>query len=187
MDSWLILLRTNFHQLDTSSQESIYFSYRELIYHDIYLLFKDHGLVEDVLQETFMKVVEQAPRLKDPTNIKAWIKKVARNTAFDFIKKNKKYRHVVDPNIILNYELDSSSLEMAVADQVEQQIRNEALHKALHQLNANYRKVLCLFYFKEVSYAEIAEQLQITEQAVAQMLVRARKKLFQYFSRKWGD
>lgn len=187
MEQWLTFLRNNFHHLDSSSQELIYSSYRELIYQDIYFLFRDHTLAEDVVQESFLKVVKQAPKLKDASNIKAWLKKVARNTAYDYMKKNKKYRHVSDLEIVKDIELVSPTSEIAVADQVEKQIRNEMLHEALNQLNTNYRNVLFLYYVEEKSYKAIAEELQISEQAVAQILVRARKKLLLYFSRKWVD
>ncbi|WP_223275655.1 RNA polymerase sigma factor [Paenibacillus elgii] len=89
MEQWLTFLRNNFHHLDNSSQELIYHSFRELIYHDIYFLFRDHALAEDVVQESFLKVVEKAPKLENTVNMKAWLKKVARNTAYDCFKKTK--------------------------------------------------------------------------------------------------
>ncbi|WP_338121914.1 sigma-70 region 4 domain-containing protein [Paenibacillus elgii] len=70
---------------------------------------------------------------------------------------------------------------------MEEKIRDELLHEALNQLNFKYRQVLLLFYIEEKSYREIAQELQISEQALAQILTRARKKLFYYFSRKWVD
>ncbi|MEJ8548197.1 RNA polymerase sigma factor [Brevibacillus borstelensis] len=187
MDQWISFLRNNFHHLDHSSQELIYHSYRELIYHDIYFLFRDHALAEDVVQESFLKVVEKAPKLGNTANMKAWVKKVARNTAFDYMKKNKKYRHVSDLQSVKENEFLSLTEELAVADQVEQQVRNEMLHEALNQLNMKYRSVLFLFYVEEKSYKEIAEELQVSEQALAQLLRRARQKLFDHFSRKWVD
>jgi len=187
MEQWLTFLRSNFHHLDTSSQELIYRSFREMIYHDIYFLSRDHALTEDVIQESFLKVIEKAPKMRNAINIKAWVKKVARNTAFDFLKKNKKYRHVSDLQLVKENEFYSPTEELAVTEQVEEQIRNELLHEALNQLNIRYRNVLFLFYIEEKSYREIAEELQISEDALAQLLTRARKKLFYYFSRKWVD
>ncbi|MGF9912409.1 sigma-70 family RNA polymerase sigma factor [Paenibacillus ehimensis] len=187
MEQWLTFLRNNFHHLDNSSQELIYRSFRELIYHDIYFLFRDHALAEDVVQESFLKVIEKAPKLENTSNMKAWLKNVARNTAYDCFKKNKKYRHVSDLQLVKDSEYFSPVEERTVADQVEEKIRDEMLHEALRQLNIKYRHVLLLFYIEEKSYREIAQELQISEQALAQILTRARKKLFYYFSRKWVD
>lgn len=119
--------------------------------------------------------------------MRAWVKKVAQNTAYDFLKKNKKYRHVSDLQLVKDNELFSPDTEIAVANQVEEQIRNEMLHEALNQLSIKHRNVLFLFYIEEKSYKEIAEELQLSEQALAQLLVRARKKLFDFFSKEWGD
>lgn len=74
-----------------------------------------------------------------------------------------------------------------VAEQVEDQIRNEVLHETLNELNPMYRQILFLYYIEEKPYREIAQQLGTTEQALAQMMVRARKKLFHYFSKRWVD
>lgn len=187
MEQWLTFLRSNFHYLDNASQELIYHSFRELIYHDIYFLFRDHGLAEDVVQESFLKAIEKAPGLENTTNMKAWLKRVARNTAFDMLKKNKKYRHVSDLELVKEDEFFYPTEQLAVADQVERQIRDETLHDALNQLNIKYRIVLFFFYIEEKSCKEIAEELQVSEQAIAQILTRARKKLLYYFSRKWVD
>ncbi|WP_144941355.1 RNA polymerase sigma factor [Paenibacillus sp. 32O-W] len=187
MEQWLIFLHSDFHHLDISSQELIYQSFRNMIYRDIYFLFRDHTLAEDVVQESFLKVVERAPKLRNTTNMKAWVKKVARNTAYDFLKKNKKYRYVSDLQLVKENEFFPPTEEILVDNLVEEHIRDEMLHEALNQLNIRYRNVLFLFYIEEKSYREIAEELQISEQALAQLLTRARKKLLYYFSRKWVD
>ena len=187
MDQWFKFFHNNFHLPDNSSQELIYHSFRELIYHDVYLLFRDHTLAEDVVQESFLKAVEKVPTLKNMSNIKAWLKKVARNTAYDCFKKNKKYRHASELQFVIEESEFFQTEEPAVADQVEQKIRDEMLHEALNQLNERYRHVLLLFYIEEKSYREIAEELKISEQALAQILARARKKLLYNFSRKWVD
>lgn len=187
MGQWLTFLRSNFHHLDNSSQELIYHSFRDLIYRDIYFLFRDHALAEDVVQESFIKIVDQSPKLRKTTNMKAWIKKVARNTAYDYLKKNKKYRYVSDLQLVKESEFVVPSIQVTIPEQVEEQVRDEMLHEALNQLNIKYRNVLFLFYVEEKSYREIAEELQVSEQALGQTLTRARKKLLHYFSRKWVD
>ncbi|MDT2257190.1 sigma factor [Paenibacillus larvae] len=80
-------LRSNFKDLDSSSQEWIYHSYKNLVYRDIYFLFREHELAEDVVQESILKVVDKATKLDNTANMKAWIKEVARNTAYDMLKK----------------------------------------------------------------------------------------------------
>ncbi|WP_028560578.1 RNA polymerase sigma factor [Paenibacillus pinihumi] len=184
-EQWNTFLRSNFSQMDSNSQQLLFHSYRNLIYRDIYFLFRNHELAEDIVQESFLKVVAKAPKLTNTTNMKAWIKKVARNIAYDYFKKNKKYYPISEHNAAI--ELTAVSQAQMLADQVEDQIRNEVLHQALNELSPNYRQAILLFYIEEKSYKEIAQELNTTEQALAQILMRARKKLYHYFSKKWVD
>lgn len=74
-EQWNTFLRSNFSQMDSNSQQLLFHSYRNLIYRDIYFLFRNHELAEDIVQESFLKVVAKAPKLTNTTNMKAWIKK----------------------------------------------------------------------------------------------------------------
>ncbi|WP_010276005.1 RNA polymerase sigma factor [Paenibacillus senegalensis] len=181
-EKWMYFLLYNFYNLDNDVQKTVYLNYRNLVYRDIYFLFRNHELAEDIVQESFLKVVAKAPKLKNTKNMKAWIIKISRNKAYDFFKKNKKYHHFSEPDIILNERHD-----LPVSDQVEDIIRNELLNEALNKLSIKYRQALFLYYVEEKSYKEIAIELGTTEQALAQTMVRARKKLYQHFSRKWVD
>ncbi|RJG21247.1 RNA polymerase sigma factor [Paenibacillus thiaminolyticus] len=187
MEQWLSFLQRNFQHLDRSSQELTYQSYREFIYHDIYFLLQNHQLTEDVIQESFLKVIDSSPKSKNAANMKAWLKKIARNTAYDYLRKDKKYQYLSNLESIEEKELFSSEAETAVADQVEEQIRDEMLHEALDQLNERYRNVLFRYYMEDKSHRELARELGISEQASAQLLVRARKKLRYYFCKRWVD
>ncbi|TDL55399.1 sigma-70 family RNA polymerase sigma factor [Paenibacillus dendritiformis] len=187
MEQWLSFLHSNFQHLDQSSQKFTYQSYREFIYHDIYFLLQNHDLTEDVIQESFLKVIASPPKAKDAAKIKAWLKKISRNTAYDYLRKYKKYQYLSNLESMEEEDLFASAAETAVADQVEEQIRDEMLHEALDQLNARYRNVLFRYYVEDKSHRELARELGISEQASAQLLVRARKKLRYYFCKRWVD
>lgn len=187
MEQWLSFLRYGFQQLDHQSQKLTYQSYRKFIYHDIYFLLRNHELTEDVIQESFLKVIASSPKSQNPVKIKAWLKQISRNTAFDYLRKNKKYQSLSNLESMDEEELFASAAETAVADQVEEQIRDEMLHEALNQLNARYRNVLFRYYVEDKSHRELARELGISEQASAQLLVRARKKLRYYFCKRWVD
>ncbi|BFH12439.1 sigma-70 family RNA polymerase sigma factor [Paenibacillus melissococcoides] len=187
MEQWLSFLRGDFRHLDRASQQLTYQSYREFIYRDIYFLLQNHDLTEDVIQESFLKVIASSPKSKKPAKMKAWLKKISRNTAYDYLRKNKNYQYLSHLESMDEEDLFTSAAETAVADQVEEQIRDETLHEALDQLNARYRNVLFRYYVEDKSHRELARELGISEQASAQLLVRARKKLRYYFCKKWVD
>ncbi|MBT2765344.1 sigma-70 family RNA polymerase sigma factor [Paenibacillus sp. ISL-20] len=184
-EQWLYFLRTNFYDLDHDTQKLAYEAYRNLVYRDIYFLTRSHELAEDVVQETFYKVVAKVPQLQDTKHLKAWMIKIARNYAYDLLKKNKKYHHLRDPQVVI--DMKAPFLRPTVAEQVEDQIRKEILLEALNELSPEYRQALFLYYIEEKPYKEIAQELETTEQALAQTMVRARKKLHLYFSKRWVD
>ncbi|GAC40916.1 RNA polymerase sigma factor [Paenibacillus popilliae] len=187
MEPWLSLLHSNFQHLERSSQKLTYQSYRKFIYNDIYYLLQNHDLTEDVIQESFLKVIASSPTSKNAEKIKAWLKKIARNTAYDYVRKNKKYQFLTHLESMDEEELFAAAAETAVAEQVEEQIRDEMLHEALEQLNARYRNVLFRYYVEDKSHRELAREFGISEQASAQLLGRARKKLRHHFFKKWTD
>ncbi|MNW46292.1 RNA polymerase sigma factor SigM [compost metagenome] len=182
---WLYLLCSNFYNLDHKAQNLAYEAYRNLVYKDIFFVTRDHELTKDVVQETFYKVVDKAPHLKDTKHLKAWIIKIARNHVYDLYKKNQKYHHIKEPQVVI--DMEAPFLTTSVSEQVENKIRNEILHEALIELKSEYRQALFMYYIEEKPYKEIAREMNTTEQALAQTMARARKKLYFYFSKRWVD
>lgn len=184
-----ILLRRNIHTLDAETQRRVFFSFRQLVYRDIYFLLHDHALTEDVIQEAFMKAIAKAGQIREDSNLKAWLRQVSRNTAYDMLRKNKRFRHVIGlSSVNINEEVDSSFISPVDVEQtVEQMLRDETLHEAIGELKYEYRLVLFLYYIAGLSYAEIVKETGISEQVLTQRLARARKKLAVQFSEKWGD
>ncbi|WP_028543698.1 RNA polymerase sigma factor [Paenibacillus taiwanensis] len=186
MERWLLFLRDNIHHLDSSTQQSVYDSYKKLIYRDIYLLFRNHELAEDVVQESFIKVMMKAPKLHHSNNLKAWIKKVARNTAYDYMKKHRKY-YPLPHSLLVRYLEHHTQADTTLVDKlIESKIRQEMLYQSLGQLNAKYQTVIRLYYLENKSCRVIAHKLKMSEHALTQLLYRARKKLHTHFSKKWG-
>lgn len=183
------LLKCNIYTLDAATQKRVFISFRQLVYRDIYFLLHDHGLTEDVIQEAFMKAADKAYQIRDDSNLKAWLRKVARNTAYDMLRKNKKFRQAIQTsNVMMNEDMDQEAISpFNLEETVEGIVRNETLHEALKELKYEYRLVLFLYYIAGLSYAEIAQETGITEQVLTQRMARARKKLAAHFSDKWGD
>ncbi|AJS61166.1 RNA polymerase sigma factor [Paenibacillus sp. IHBB 10380] len=186
MEQWLFLLRSKIEELDINTQQFIYDSFYKQLYADIYFLIRDHGITEDIIQDAFLKVTSSAPKLKHDTHLKSWVRRVTRNCAIDWIRKNKKNRQEYE-YLDVNISNSMFNEEISVASEIENNTRDELLHQALNELKPSYRIILLMFYWEQKSYKEICNELAITEQVLTQRLARARKKLFQHFSRKWVD
>ncbi len=187
MDEWLHLLRVNINKLDSELQEIIYNSFHKFAYKNIYFLILDHSTTEDIIHESFLKLITHGTRMKHDTNIKGWIRQVTRNTTLDWIRKDRVRRHYFNKAIIDSTEETLSVYEVDIASKVEKKFRNKLLYQSIAELKPEYRHLLVLRYLEEKSFKEIREVLHLSEQIIAQRLVRARKKLFQKFSRKWME
>ncbi|WP_433940830.1 RNA polymerase sigma factor [Paenibacillus lautus] len=166
---------------DISPEEKVYRLYYHYLYRYIVPLIKDHSSIEDIIHDSFIKIMNHWPRGTVPDI--AWIKRVVRNTALDHYRKLKKVQIFYDAEQVNTIkELDS---HINTLDRIEEKIKKELLHQTINELKRDYRDLIKLFYFQGKSYKEISQELKLSEQVITQRLFRARKKLYHSFSKKW--
>ncbi|MEK4519328.1 sigma-70 family RNA polymerase sigma factor [Paenibacillus sp. FSL H8-0122] len=183
MKEWFYLFYQDFELLSFEQQETVYLSFYNLVYKNTYYLTNDHGMTEDIIQESFFKANANAHKY-EIINTNAWIKQITRNTALDILKKNQLINlHSIN---IDEGNIQIPEQQVEVIQQVEDKIKYELLHQSIMSLKPDYRIVITLFYIEGLSYKELSALLQISEQAVSQRLARARKKLLQQFQDRWG-
>jgi RNA polymerase sigma-70 factor (ECF subfamily) len=184
-----ILFRKDVRGEDETTQRELFSAFRELVYKDIYFLLNDHALTEDVIQESFLKAITHGAKTKVDSNMKAWLKRVSRNAAYDLLRKGKNHRHHVDIDSV--NEIESARHETAPGycpeEAMLRTLRDEALFQSINALKHEYKTVLLLHYILDMSYTEIGEELGISVQVLTQRLARARKKLAGLFTEQWGD
>ncbi|QQZ62981.1 sigma-70 family RNA polymerase sigma factor [Paenibacillus sonchi] len=182
MDEWLFLLQQNIDDLDIELQKKVYHEFYQTVYKDAFYLTRDHTATEDIVQDAFIKIAVQGHKAKYDSHLSAWVKQIARNTALDWLRNNKKYLHCISDSY-----MELTSNEVAVSQVVEITQRNQLLYQSIEELKPNYRALLYMYYIEEKSYKEICDELNLSEQVVTQRLARARKKLLKHFSGKWND
>ncbi|MEC0168372.1 sigma-70 family RNA polymerase sigma factor [Paenibacillus graminis] len=184
MNEWFYLFYQDFDLLSFEQQETVYRSFYNLVYKNTYYLTNDHGMTEDIIQESFFKINANVHKY-EIINTNAWLKQITRNTALDILKKNHQLINLHGFNIDEG-KIHIPEQQVEVIQQVEDKIKYELLHQSIMSLKTDYRIVITLFYINGLSYKELAALLQISEQAVSQRLARARKKLLQQFQGRWG-
>jgi RNA polymerase sigma-70 factor (ECF subfamily) len=128
---------------------------------------------EDVLQEIRLRVYQTITQC-NADYFRAWLAVVARNVAFDYMRRNR--------NAFSELSLDMAgesvdALEKA-ADSGKLNLEAlESIRTLLLNLSSRERKVVTLFYMYGYSYAEIAEQENISSKTVQTFLARAREKM----------
>ena len=139
---------------------------------------------EEVSQDTLLKVFESFDKLQDPEKVKAWVFRIAKN--YCLMKRRKS---VFAPERELSLDelhpsADGDHRTMQVPDNAElpdeQVLRSELnseLERALRELPEIYRSVVLLRDVEELSTAEAAEVLDLTEDTLKQRLHRGRLAL----------
>lgn len=134
--------------------------YLKAIYNFLYRLAGDRDAAEDMTQETFVKAWKNLKKFDQKRSFKTWLFTIAKNTAFDWLKKKKEIpfsnftdeegenwlENVADENILPDEILERKNIA-------------EELDEILQKLPPHYRVILLLRYKEEFSLHEIAEIL----------------------------
>lgn len=127
---------------------------------------------EDLAEDTFVLLGTKKPRDKGKGSFKTWLYTIGRNIAIDFLRRNRKGCEVSDAEYS-SIAAEEKSLEESYLSG-EQKI---ALYKALNNLKAEYRQVLWLMYFEELSAKETALVMKKSVHSIETLVYRARKSL----------
>ena len=127
---------------------------------------------QDVAQETFMRVWQQAPRWKaGEARFDTWLHRVALNLCYDRLRRQRE-----EPAAEIADEADP---DPAVAPDVQLEGRacGEQVRAALAGLPVRQREAVVLNYYQELSNVEAAGLMGITVEALESLLARARRNL----------
>ncbi|MES2023684.1 MAG: RNA polymerase sigma factor [Patescibacteria group bacterium] len=120
------------------------------------------GNADDLTQETFIKVWKNLGRFDaEKSGFKTWLFTIARNTAYDFLRKKKSFNFSDLENDDSDFNFsDSISDENLLPDEALQKMEDkEFLNKILDHLRADYREVLVLHYQEEMTFDQIGKVL----------------------------
>ena len=113
--------------------EDIYDAHFKDVYHFMLSLCKNHGIAEEITQETFVKALENFDTFKGNSKVNTWLCQIAKNLYFNALNKDKR----------LDYNHDTEGI---VADDfVHRLIDNEdslKIHKLVHTLPEPYKEIL---------------------------------------------
>ncbi|MEP1743176.1 MAG: RNA polymerase sigma factor [Kangiellaceae bacterium] len=113
----------------------------------------NRALAEDLVQETFMRVLAYRSTYKAESSFKAWFYRIARNVVADHFRKlsNKEHHE--------SFEEQHMEGSDSLTDSLEQQDQRNDFEKALSAIPAEHREIIILSRFQQLNYADIAEML----------------------------
>ena len=111
-----------------------------------------------------------------------WIFTIAKNHCIDYLRKNNLTTVSID-ELTNNdeYYFEIPSKDSNPEDLLIRKQRIQLLRRLINQLSLKYINVVKLRYFKEMSYSEISEELNLSKSTIKIRLYRARKELLKIF------
>lgn len=161
---------------DVRSYEELVRRYERLVGRVIYPYAGRDAAVEDLVQETFLRAYDRLSTFNPEYRFKTWLLTIANNLGIDTLRRR---REVVEFNPDLHAPLTRGP--DANADEAE---RARSVRDAVMTLPESYSVPLVLRYAEGLTYAEIAEVIDITIPALKSRLFRARNMLAERLEEK---
>lgn len=134
----------------------------------------------DLSQEIFLRVYRSIGLFRMESSLSTWIYRLSSNACIDYLRRRKKHPELP----LVSEQDDGDSCENDIADsrfspesEYDKTELREQLSRAILRLSAEHRQVVVLRDINGLSYAEIADSLDLEEGTVKSRLFRAREQL----------
>lgn len=179
----MMYLSTISTEEDRTKFEKIYYAYEKKMYAVAFKILKNPEDAEDIVHDSFQAVIENLEKIHEVDCHKTWnyIVTIVKNKAITrYHKKNR----CMPEEMVEEYFPKETHRETSIDEQVEKQEIAQITAELILELPAKYRHVIYLRYYNELSFAELAETLEITEANARQIAGRARRLLEQQLREK---
>ena len=179
---YMLVLRA-LNEKDERAYAELMERYRESIYFMLLKMINNRDDAEDLTIETFGKAFKRLSQYTPNFAFSTWLFKIASNNCIDFIRKKRIQALSLDSNLSGN---DGERIEFQVRDDkldpeeaMQRKERIKKMREVVDSLKPKYKALVELRYFKEYSYDEISQELDIPLGTVKAQLFRAREVLQQ--------
>jgi RNA polymerase sigma factor (sigma-70 family) len=167
---------------DQKAYAALMNNYKDSIYFMLLKMTNNSDDADDLTIEAFGKAFKKLHQYTPDYAFSTWLFKIASNNCIDYIRKKKKMTFSIDKT----YENEDGT-EMAhnipaqVPDPEENFIKKQKvklMREIVEKLKPRYRTLIEMRYFQELSYEEIASEMQLPLGTVKAQLFRAREFLY---------
>lgn len=169
---------------DASAFEELMLRYQNRLITVLTHLVSRRDQAEDLAQEVFLRVYRARKRYQPGAKFSTWLFTIANNVASNALRNRSRRREV-------NLQADGSGplaarpLESLAQEasgllptrRLDKSEMAEVIRTAMQSLNERQRMAVLLSKFEEMSYADIAEAMDLTPQAIKSLMSRARANL----------
>jgi RNA polymerase sigma-70 factor, ECF subfamily len=156
---------------DSKAFESLYKKHKSALYGFCVYLTGETMRAQDIYQDTWIKISENAHTYQARNSFKSWSFQIARNLFLNQIKRDKWEEKVGDDELSL--VADEAETEKDYYDKE----KNQILAQIVSQLPENQRVAVVLFLVEDLNHSEIAVQMNLSVNNVKVLIHRAKQKL----------
>lgn len=168
---------------DPKAFEKLLRKYRKSVYYMLLKMVNNADDAEDLTQEAFAKAFNSLEKFDPKYAFSTWLFRIATNNCIDFIRKKRIQTVSIDTPYENedgdNISFDIKDPNLNPDDIMLKKQRKEYLKKAVARLPEKYKRLVELRYFQELSYDEVAQELDLPLGTVKAQLFRARELLSQ--------
>jgi len=168
------ILITRFQAGDTDAFRVLLERYTERLRNLVFSIFHDTDLIDDIVQDVFIKAYGALPRFRFDASFYTWLYRITVNHCRDIMRK-KKQRRTLSLHTLLDIRDPELTAKTAVHPQ-ESDIR-EWIDRGLRKLPEKYRLPVILKDMEGCTYEEMAEIMQCEPGTVKSRLSRGRSML----------
>lgn len=155
--------------------------YQKPLYFHVIKMVKDKEQIEDLIQESFVKAFDNLSSYNTNYAFSTWLYRITTNHTIDYLRKKKlETMSISDPVKTKDGEM-SIQLEDEQAEtdrRIIRKQRSKIIHQAIEDLPDKYRVVIKMRHLEELSYDEIATELDLPLGTVKAHIFRAREMLY---------
>ncbi len=126
---------------------------------------------EEIAEETFVCIAVKQPDFSARSSFKTWLYSIGRHTAVNYMRKHRRFRFVSFQECADIPDITDIESELINNEQ------KKSLHKAICSLKEDYRQVLYLSYFEDMSNEEIADIMKKKRRQIENLIYNAKKAL----------
>ncbi|MDP4090262.1 MAG: RNA polymerase sigma factor [Bacillota bacterium] len=154
--------------------ERIYSMYMNKVYNTARMMTEDEKAAEDILQEVFIIIYKKIYKLKHAEAFESWLYRITVNCCNNYFKKRKSTVVTEDDKLA---DVIGADTGQTPGEELISRETNDEIYKAVNTLPGKYRECIILYYYSEMSIAQIADVLDCSAGTVKSNLFKAKKAL----------
>jgi RNA polymerase sigma-70 factor (ECF subfamily) len=170
---------------DQQAWEAIVRMYWRKVFNVAYKFVGRHDEAEDLTQDIFLKIFKSLATFDRRANFQTWLISVSRNLCIDHYRSVRKERETIDRGVNAD-DLSPVSVEIGPLVALERVDLAQQLRRALQDLAPTLRTAVVMRDIQDLSYQEIATQLELPEGTVKSRINRGRRELARLLRRQGG-